>query len=364
MTSQLSKYWARGAVAIALALAVVGQRAATARAEDGDKPGETADSKEVQLPDIGVRMTPAIMSAMTYRFSEMMRTQLDLDDKQRVDVEQIMQTHMAKLVNNNAEIGREAIEMMMATMIRNDGRFPKEDAVKFAKLIKPLMPGLREYFTNTSTEIGQKLNFKQRLEFGTQMGVVMGGLSMFEKRMDRWEEGKVSDNANPFWDPGDRDPDAAETPADPNEHPDHRRARLEVERWTSWELRIDDGWDEYLKRASDHYEFDETQKTSGENVLKQCKERAAAIKSPEWHEKIKKNRIARRLTRRANDIIGDGPVGFNLERDYNKLRQPLLDLDEEFKRRIDELPTSKQREAAKQKARKFLVEHGMEQPPV
>ncbi len=338
--------------------------AAQGRGSDVPQRGE-AGGDEIALPETGIRLTPGMLNAMSWRFSELMKTQLDLDDQQAKDIEGIIKTHLAKLANENAETGRDAIEMMMETMIRNDGRFPKEDAVRFASKVKPLIPAIRDYFTNTSSEIGQKLNFKQRLEFSTQMGVVMSGLTVFEQRMGRWEEGKVSDNANPFFDPADRDPSKAEADnADPNEHPEHRRARQDVERWNDWELRIDDGWDDYLRRAADFYEFEDTQRGSGENVLKQMKDRAAAIKTPEWSEKIKQNRIARRLARRAGGDLSDGPVAFSLDREYNKLRKPLLDLDEEFKRRIDELPTSKQREAARKKARKFLFDKGMKEPPV
>ncbi|MBK8267828.1 MAG: hypothetical protein IPK83_05800 [Planctomycetes bacterium] len=313
-------------------------------------------SDEIQLPDIGIRMTPGLLKAISNRFAVEMKSNLDLDDQQTTDIEGIITQHLGKLANDNAVVGRDAIEKMMETMILNDGRFPKEEAVKFAKSIKPLLPAVRQYFTDTSTEIGKKLNFQQRLKFSAQMGAVMSGFSVFEQRMAKWEDGKVNDNANPFWDGNNNESENAGEPVDPNEHPDHRRARQDVERWVDWELRIDDQWDDYLKKASSFYEFDDAQKSSGENVMKQCKDRAALIKTPEWREKAKQNRIAKRLARRAGNDMGEGPIAFALDREYNKLRQPLQDLDAEFKRRVDELPTSKQRQAAKQKVRKFLAE--------
>lgn len=321
-------------------------------------------SDEIQLPDIGIRMTPGLLKAISNRFAVEMKSNLDLDDQQTTDIEGIITQHLGKLANDNAVVGRDAIEKMMETMILNDGRFPKEEAVKFAKSIKPLLPAVRQYFTDTSTEIGKKLNFQQRLKFSAQMGAVMSGFSVFEQRMAKWEDGKVNDNANPFWDGNNNESENAGEPVDPNEHPDHRRARQDVERWVDWELKIDDQWDDYLKKASAFYEFDDAQKASGENVMKQCKDRAALIKTPEWREKAKQNRIAKRLARRAGNDMGEGPIAFALDREYNKLRQPLQDLDAEFKRRIDELPTSKQRQAAKQKVKKFLAERGMSNPPL
>lgn len=356
-------------VARALIPALLLLTAPAARAEGEADEAAASDARPsdsaIQLPDVGIRMTPGILNAMSNRFAAMMKNNLDLDEQQTTDIENIIKTHLGKLVNENAVVGRDAIEMMMESMIRNDGRFPKEDAVRFAKSVKPLLPAVRQYFTDTSGEIGKKLNFKQRLEFGTQMGAVMAGLGVFEQRMERWGDGQVGDNANPFWDPSERDPARAEaTVEDPNEHPEHRRARQEVERWTDWELRIDDGWDDYLRRATAFYEFDDAQKSSAEYILKQMKDRASAIKTPEWNEKLKQNRIAKRLARRAGNDMGEGPIAFALDREYNKMRQPLLDLDAEFKKRIDELPTSKQRQAAQQRVRKFLSDRGMEKPPV
>jgi len=338
---------------------VIGQDSATEKESEGST--EKA-AEEITLPDIGIRMTPDLLNAMTYRFAEAMRENLELNQQQTTDIEGILKTHLVKLTNDHAENGRDVIEMMMATMIRNDGRFPKEDAVIFAKKIKPLIQPLRDYFSTVSTEVGKKLDFKQRLKFSAQMGAVMSGMTIFEQRMLRWEEGKVGDNANPFDDPDGDDPEQANS--DPNEHPEHRKARREVERWSDWELRIDKGWEEYLKKAADFYEFDDSQRTSGDNVLKQMKERAAAVKTDDWKEKIKQNRIAKRLARRGGGDLGEGPIVFVLDREYENLRKPLMALDEEFKRRVEELPTSKQRDSARQKARKFLADRGMKAPPV
>lgn len=363
--TQFEKTRPVGFALLFLAAITFAPAALVAQEKPADSESKESAGEEIQLPDVGLRLTPGILHAISNRFAEEMRDDLELDDQQTQDIEKIVKRHLGKLAADNAVVGRDAIEMMMETMILHDGRFPKEDAVKFAKAVKPLMPALRQYFTDTGAEIGKKLNFNQRLKFSTGMGAVMTGLTVFENRMTRWEEGKVGDNANPFWEPSENDPNKGEgEPVDPNEHPDHRRARQEVERWVDWELRIDDQWDEYLRHATSFYEFDDVQKNSADNILKQMKERAAAIKTPEWREKVKNNRIAKRLARRGNNDIGSGPIAFALDRDYNKMRQPLLDLDAEFKKRIDELPTSKQRQAAQQKVRKYLAEKGMEKPPL
>jgi len=78
---------------------------------------------------------------------------------------------------------------------------------------------------------------------------------------------------------------------------------------------------------------------------------------------VKQNRIARRLTRMSVEQFADGPWIYSLDREYRKLRQPLVDLDEELKRRIEELPTSEQRAAAREKVRQALAKRGLKQLP-
>ncbi len=335
---------------------------------DLDDPYATPSSdtdKYMRPTKLGIRLTPQMAGAMSGKFVEQMITRYDLDERQAEDIRAIISRQIMRFAHENEKTNQELIEYMMATMIEYDGRFPQDAAQKFATMAKPIIPALKDMFTQSGAEIGKKMTVGQRLKFTGDMAGAAAGVTIFESRMKRWEEGKIGDNANPFWDPADKDPSRAEPkPENPDEHPQHRRARMEVERWTDWELRLDDQWAEYLNRAAEYYSFDESQRTAADGVLKQCKERVAAIKTSEWESEVKRNRIARRLTRMSGGDFREGPVIFALDREYNKLRQPLVELDEEFKRRIDELPDSRQRAVAQQAARKMLADRGMKQPPI
>ncbi|RIK66223.1 MAG: hypothetical protein DCC65_10445 [Planctomycetota bacterium] len=329
-------------------------------------PEDDPASRYMKPTTLGLRLTPEIAGAMSRKIVENMSREYELSPDQAASIENIFQQRLMRFAHENEKTGQRMIEFMMATMIENDGRFPRDKAQEFAKMAKPMLPNLKQLVSDIGADVGKEMSMSQRLRFTGDMTKAAAGITIFETRMKRWEEGTVGENANPFWDPSEKDPSAVQTDSgeDPNEHPDLKRARLEVERWSLWEVNIDGEWPEYVKRAGEYYEFDEKQKTAAEAILKQCQERAGAIKSPEWTDRVKKNRIARRLTRRSRDEIREGPVAFALDQEYERLRRPLQELDAEFKRRIDELPDARQRAAAKDAARQMLSDRGMQEPPI
>lgn len=366
MTYFKTRRWQSTCLGVLLAMAppmALGQEPPIDEPAAEAKP-EPDPSEYMRPTKLGIRLTPKIAEAMSKKFVEGMTTRYELDGQQAKAVGEVLTRRIMLFSHENEESGQELIEFMMATMIENDGRFPKEAAQEFARKAMPMVPKFRELFTKMGADIGREMSLKQRLKFTGDMTAAAAGVTIFESRMKRWEEGKIGDNANPFWDPADNDPSKTQpTPQDPNEHPAHRQARIDAERWIEWRLRVDQDWDAYVTQAIAYYQFDEKQVTAANAILKDCKERAAAIKSKDWQDRIKDNRIARELIRRADDQ-SRGPSIFALEAEFNRLQKPLLDLDEELKKRIDGLPDSKQRATAKQTVRQMLVDRGMKEPPL
>jgi len=315
--------------------------------------------------EIGIRFTPQMAEAMSKKFISEMKPRYDLDDKQAGEITQIIQHQFMKFAADNAVLSRDMIELMMATMIEHDGRFPKEEAQQFAKLAKQFTPKFKEFMTRSSAEIAMKMNVTQRLKYTADITVFAAGLFVFENRMKRWEEGKIGDYANPFFDPADKDPSKTEPePANPYESEPHRKARKEVESWIGRQTNKDDRWQEYLDRASKYYGFTETQITGAQSILKECKARAETIKTPQWLDAVKENRIARQLSRGAPDEVANGPWMVSLEEAFTKLLKPIVDLDAEFKRRLDGLVDTQQRANARESVRKALAKKGVKQLPI
>lgn len=347
------------------ALLPIGGSSAVAQEPPADPP-PTADLSQMKATEVGVRFTPRMAEVIGKKFAEEMKGQYELDDKQAEEIQRIIGTQFMTFATKNAQNGRDLIEMMLETMMENEGRFPKDDAVQFAKMVRPMIPELQQFFTETAGKIGQKMSIKQRLKFTADATAATAGLAIFENRMKRWEEGKVSDNANPFWDSADDDPSKAEAEPeveDPTETPEHRQARKNVEHRMEWLIDLDKQWGGYVDRAIEYYAFDESQKTSAKMILDDCMARAQKIKTPQWRTSLMENRIAQRLSYGLPVEVYAGPWMYKLEAEYEKLRKPLTDLEKELKRRIDGLPTSQQRAAARETVRKSLEKKGVKRLP-
>ena len=325
-----------------------------------------APASRLEATEIGVRFTPEMAGAISRRFTEQMKNRYELDEKQTDEIQQLMVNQFMKFAKENAKTGRDMIELLMATMIENDGRFPQQEALQFAKLSKPLTTNLKKFFTESAGEIGKHMSMGQRLKFTADVTLAGTGLTIFETRMQRWEEGKIGDNANPFFDPADNNPAASQPePEDPSENKEYRRARKDVERWLSFQINPDDRWEEYMNQAIKYYALSEKQIIAAKTVLKECQERAKSIKTDDWKFRIKENRIAQRLTRQAASELSQGsPWMFALEDDYQKLMRPLEDLSREFKRRLDAIPDSTQRAAAIEAIKRKMLDRGVKQLPL
>jgi hypothetical protein len=104
-------------------------------------------------------------------------------------------------------------------------------------------------------------------------------------------------------------------------------------------------------------------KTSAAAILKDCKDRAKAIKTPQWKKAATENRIVREISYGLPSEINEGPWGVSLEAAFEKLMKPMNDLDAEFKRRLEGLPDSAQRAKARESVRATLAAKGVTQLP-
>jgi hypothetical protein len=309
-------------------------------------------------------MTPAIAQAISGRMSEQMKQRYELDEKQAGEISKSIERNIMELAHGNAAIGRDAIEAMMASMIANDGQLPREAAMDLAKNLKPLLPALRQFFQESAADAGKSMTLKQRLRLTGDMTGLMAGLAVFESRMNRWEEGHVKDGANPFFDRGGDDEAGGENATDANETREMRQARRRVDRTLEWQLNVENNWEQYVRNAIVYYDFDESQQAAANGILTDCKERAANVKTSEWREKLRANRIADQLSWQVDSKFSQGPIRFQIETAHEKLMKPLNDIEKRLKQRIETLPTSMQRIEARKAAEKVFQEKGIDKLPV
>lgn len=328
-----------------------------------DEPSESSKSKEapveMKATEFGIRFTPELANAMSKQFVKAMKDRYSLDDGQADEIRPILAQELMRVATRTQKEGRDVIENLVATMVENDGRIPKEQQTAFALSMKPILPEIKSFFKRTAGEVSKRMTVSQRMKFTGDMAGVTAGFGILENRMKKWEEGKHSDFGNPFFDPADREGgEATSQPEDPTENAEHRRARQNVERWIEFQINVDREWDEYVKRAIEFYKLNESQTASANSILKDMQERAKAIKTDAWRKNIIENRIMRQMTYREGGEYSQGPWMFRLESEYEKALKPMKDLDQELKARIESLPDSKQRETALEGIRKKLNEKG------
>ena len=337
-----------------------------AMAQDAAEMVPDEENDILKPTEIGIRFTPEIAGAISRKFVNEMKPRYGLTEMQTDEIQQTMQRQFMRFARNNSELGRDMIELMIATTLENDGMFPKAEAKQFGKMATQFSGKLKEFFTQSGAEIGQKMTVKQRLQFTGDVGLAAAGLMTFENRMKRWEEGKVGETASPFLDaPGDNEDAKSEPePRDPNETDAHRKVRKRVEQWNKWSLDCDEQWPKYLDQAAKYYSFTDPQMTAGKAILKECRDRAKPIKTPSWRSSITELKIAQQLSYGAGQPVSEGPWIRSLDEAIKRSMQPMDDLENEFKRRIEGLPDSTQRALARENVRKALADKGVKQLPI
>jgi len=336
-----------------------------ADSDEAAKKSAPKDPEQYDRPtSMGIRFTPAIAQALTFRMTEQMKQRYELEDEQVEKIRTAVTQNLMELAHENEEMGQDLIESMMASMISNEGSFKKDDAVEFGAKMSPFIPKLREFFTDSAKDIGQVMTLKQRLRYTADMTALTAGLTVFEKRMNNWRDGKVKEGANPFFDaPGEGEEQEDEN-ADPNETKEMRRARRGVERSIRWQINYSQDWERYVTNAAVYYDFDEEQQTAANGILDACKKKAERIQTDEWWARLKQNRIAARLNRSLDAKYSQGPVDFQLDLAFEKMKKPLEDITVDLKKRIERLPTTRQRLQARRRVEALMQEKGLDALPL
>lgn len=383
--AHMSNAYSRLLISLIASLAVVSSAAVASARQDPpeDPPPQPAEpesppprEKIPPLPDVdmrptdtGLRFTPGMARAIAFQFTRQMKWRYELSDEQVKSIEEALGRQIMKLALDTDSPGyRDAIELMMETVIRNDGRLPAEEAKEFARRFKPALPHLDRFFEESAKQVSSRMNMSQRLKFTADSAPVLMGYKYFRGQIEQWERGQVApmnrfgpDGRNRLDDAASEsaveDPAAAAPP-----EPEHVRVRRQSDNELGFALEAQLGeWREYVSQATAYYRFTDEQKKAAQGILKDSLDRAAAVRTPAWLEKLRENRYRRVATGRLGpDVTAAGPWMSQLMRERAELLKPIDDLFEELKLRIDALPTSEQREAARERIRQAYAKAGLE----
>ncbi len=318
---------------------------------------------EMKPTELGVRFTPGMANAIAKQMSREMKGRYDMSDDQVQQAQEILSRNMMKMAQNSQKVSREVWETFMESMIANEGSFSKEDGQRWAKSMNKLLPDIKTFLTTSASQIGKTMTLSQRLKLTAEMTAVSAGFVTFEERMKRWEKGDMPDFANPFMEPRAQPPRQNST-ANAAETEEVRRARSRVERRVEFEVGVDDRWTGQVESAIEYYGLNEAQAKSARAILKDALEQAKQVKTPEWTERLRRNRTAAAVSNRASKNLREGPWMWQLDREYEEILKPLQDIGRDMRIRVDELAESVQRAKSAEQARQELVKAGLELPPM
>jgi hypothetical protein len=305
----------------------------------------------------GVRMTPGLARAITRQMVKngVLTREFGLEESRQEEAAEKIARRMMEMAHKNGRQGAEFFEFAMQSMIENNGRFTPESGKRWAELSKPLVPAFRDMATGIAEDMREMLPPNKQPAFAAKMLALSVAIDAYEKRMDRWLEGGAKEGENPFDDRSNRQ--QAETPADPNEPPALRESRQRSER--EIERQSKGSWRSYVDRAAEYYQFTDAQKQTAESILREMEGRAKQMMNDEWRAKVMANRTRRNLP--DFGASWNTPWAWRLEREFESLMAPLRDMTRELQDRLDEIPTTEQRQAADQRMAAKLAEKGLKE---
>jgi hypothetical protein len=280
---------------------------------------------------------------------------ISLTEEQQARLAEPIARRMMRLGHTHGnEVARFA-EYCMESMLHGNGRISPEGSQEFGRRIQPMIPIMRELFDGLPEESQSVLNDEQLRKVDEWGEMVRSHIDRFASRMDEWAAGKKPEKKhNPFDDLEGRQEDKdAKTP--------EARQREYAERNARWQVNQlgPEEWKQFLDRAARYLHFDDEQKARGQALLKDYAARADEIRTPEWKERIHRNRTKAYFQWRIREDHSGAPWRYHLDCEYEELAAPLKGLGQRFHREVMALASAEQREAIVTETNEFGLDLGM-----
>ncbi len=220
-------------------------------------------------------------------------------------------------------------------MKASEGEDPTPAEVQaVAQKLYPLIVEARNLIVSQNEKFDQYLNDKQKVKHQRDIAKMKKDFARIEKKFKRWKEG------------GYRPGEFAKRR--------HRRRRMRNINKPKTQKTLDptmfDFWEMYVKTFIEAFQLDQGQVTLAYSVLNDMKTRANAYRQDHAREFQEVQQAIERLSK-ANTTQPDKKRREELakyKKKLAKLNQPLLDMFEELKQRLMDIPTDVQRKSAQQ----------------
>jgi len=322
------------------AFAIEGPNAQSSNAEPAAEPKPPAMD--------GLWPTPTMQRLTLRRWAHEVGERYELDDRQREEVEKSVVERWSKfLTEHRAELQpllNEYLELHLE-LEPPDGELVKE----WANRALPTFQKVRDQIVQGTSDIRKVLTPLQRAKFEVEALAMTGGLATAEMKIRGWQEGRYE--REDFWFPTRaerrkrREEEKAaqekkeKTPDSESAESRNAASPPEPEDQIALELK---GWDEFVAQFIKEYSLDDSQRVTAMSCLSEMKQRAQAYRDKYRYE----------LESLEQEISRPKPGDFDaapLEARIRKLYSPVDEMFAELKNRLEPIPTTTQRQAAKNK---------------
>jgi hypothetical protein len=309
----------------------------------------------------GMRFTPEMARAISQLYvNEVFVPRYKLPEENVQEATEAMaQRFMEAAHSVDAAENRDAIEQMYAGFMSGlaEKNMPGFMTPKMGKAVstgvKPMIPAIRDLIKNVGRDIRPMLPMKQQLKLGADLLSAGTALDAFENTLDKWEKGEVKPWGDPF------KSEDEQLQLDENGESEALREAREVANGALERRQWVNQWKNYVEQAIEYYQLDDPQAATAQSALREILQQENLIWQDEnWRNAIYRNRLWNRLVIELVQARNNHPVRYAIEKQYEDLMRPIDDLGEELRRKIDQIPTSQQKRAARKWVEQRLAEQG------
>lgn len=315
--------------------------------------------------ELGIRLTPQMARAIAKRLVQQAGPQYELDAAKNAEAAELLARRLMAAAHATDGKANELLEWVLGYTLRINSGENRNQGMTFmtpefqaglAQHLMPLLPATKDFVRGAAQDIMPLLPLKQRLKLSGQILLAGTALDVFEKNMQRWSRGEGGPNEDPFSTPA-ATPEMMKKDAN-GETVALQRAREAAAKEADREALLKSVWGSYLADAKKYYALDAAQCASGDSLLRECLERARGmIKDPTWHDRYCRVRLWQGVVWRTR-MSRAGFFNQILKQEDAAALQPFDALGDEFRLRVDEIPTQEQRAAAEARITAALADHG------
>lgn len=311
-----------------------------------------------------LRTTPEMARSIARFFAEKVAVEeFGVPTEHAAEVSELLARRIMALAHELGPNACRLIEDTLTEIFRNeaqDNRAPlsPEFQQEFAQRLKPLLKPIHGMIAGMARDIRPKLPMTKQLELAGNMMAFQTAFDAFADQVDRFARGDVGPEESLFGLPREPTIELDEN----GQSAQLRNALKTADHATTQAGRR--GWEKYMREAAAFYDFDDAQLTAAESVLREYTQRADDLTYDEAMQdrKYRCHMLQIMLLAMDGHAARHPLLQFLVRVPLHEVSEQINQLDREFKRQIERIPTHAQRQAAFARENARLAERGIEVP--